>query len=176
MVPGQAEGQPFGRRGGTVDDDDVVAEPADTQDRHVRRVDDRREHVDTEHSERTDGERAAFQLLELQRARTRCLGQPGGLGTEGGEIEAVGVANDGNHQPVVECNGETDVDVGQDGDAIGSDLGVDVRVLAQGAGRGGHDVVGEADRHTRLLAPGPIRHHCIHVGVHRQRQLRHLTQ
>jgi hypothetical protein len=68
------------------------------------------------------------------------------------------------------------VDAREVGDAVGGDLCVDVRVVAQGSGHRRDDVVGEPGGEALGLAAVAVGDDRVELGVHRQRQLGHLLQ
>ena len=86
-----------------------------------------------------------------------------------------------NHQTLVERHGQPHVDIGKERDALVDHLRVDDRVLAQGPGRGPHDVVGVTGDYGRRgvrrvgCRSGPagvaIGHDGVHVDVDHQREL-----
>ncbi len=183
VVPRQAERQHRGLAWCVAVPGDPVAQPADTHDGGVRAVDDRREPVDPVHPERGDRERATFQLVQLELAVAHRCREPGGLGGQRGQVERRRVLDHGDHQSFVDRDRHADVDVREVGHTVGGDLAVGERVLLERLAGCGDHVVGEAGHRAAvagsfglLLATVAVDDHGGHVGVHEQRELRHLLE
>ena len=83
---------------------------AHSEDRDLRRVDDRGERADAEHAEIRDREGAVMQIVGLQRSPPRSVGEPPRVRGDLDERLPVGIEHDGHEQRVVRGNGDADVD------------------------------------------------------------------
>lgn len=82
---------------------------ADGENARLRRVDDGGEVRDVEHAEVGDGEGAALELVRLQLAVARLLGERLCLCGDGREALGAGVLDDGRDEPVRGGHGHRDV-------------------------------------------------------------------
>ena len=125
-----------------------------------------------ERAEVGDAERAGEDLLGAQRARARGLGEAQALAREALERARVGVEDHGHGEAVVERQREADVDALVHDHAVVAVARVHARVLAQGAGAGHRDHVGQRGRVRAALerAPQLAQPRRRHVAL--QRELR----
>src|SRR5689334_5180911 len=152
VVDGQGQ-RHGGGDGDLVADHDGLADGfADGEDGGLRRVDDRGELADPVHAEVADGERAIGELVRGELAGPRPGGEVVCLAGDLGEGFAVGVADDGDDEPVIDGDRDADVDVAvpQDAGLVPGD--VDLGAVGQRPGAGPGEQVGDGDLDVRAVA------------------------
>ncbi len=84
-------------------------DPVGGEDRHFRKVDDRRRRHPAQRAEAGEGDGRAGQVLALDRARPRLLGKPLEFARAIPQVARLGVPHDRNHQPRGRVGGDADV-------------------------------------------------------------------
>jgi len=121
------------------------------EDRALRRIDDRCRHERAEHAPVGDGERAAGQFLERDRALARLAGIVGDLLLELGKSPGIRVAHDRDDQTTLGGDRHTDVVILVIDDVIAVDRGVDDRESLQCGDRGLDEEGHEPELHAVLF-------------------------
>ena len=91
------------------DRDDPVDDPADGEDRCLGWVDDRGEGIDAVHAQVRDRECAARNVLRTESPGTGRVDELVPARGELLQVENVGVVDDRDHEPVLERDGDADV-------------------------------------------------------------------
>ena len=112
-----------------VDDDGRLLDGADGEDRDLRRVEHGDELLDAEHAEVRDRERAALQVGQRQLAVARAADEIGAGAGDLLDAAPVGVADDGDDEPVRGRDRHADVRAGMSMDLVARER----RVHAPGA-------------------------------------------
>src|SRR2546426_32342 len=128
------EGQHHGRlhSGLAVERNDAVGDTPHGEDGRLWRVDDRVERVDAVHPEVADRESPALDVGRTQLAGLGPAHDVLAARRELRQTQRVGAMDDGDHEAVVDRDGQTDVDVGGLDDRAILPRGVHARVLGQG--------------------------------------------